>query len=120
VTESTKLDNMGSYFYPGSTDLLNNCLRSDDKSKESKCGVEKPAATESSKSKVSLEEAKVPDKHKADVGGDDNDESDEDVDSEDGESGDDEVGISEISFPPCFSVFSHFSRLFCCDTSIKN
>ncbi|XP_021305986.1 histone deacetylase HDT2 isoform X2 [Sorghum bicolor] len=67
----------------------------DDKSKESKCGVEKPAATESSKSKVSLEEAKVPDKHKADVGGDDNDESDEDVDSEDGESGDDESSSDE-------------------------
>lgn len=59
--------------------------------------MEKRAATESSKPKVSLEEAKDPDKHKADVGGTDDDESDEDVDSEDGESGDDEVGISDES-----------------------
>ncbi|XP_066377121.1 histone deacetylase HDT2-like isoform X4 [Miscanthus floridulus] len=67
----------------------------DDKSKESKCGVEKPAATESSKAKVCLEEAKNPDKHKADVGGTDDDESDEDVDSEGGESGDDENSSDE-------------------------
>jgi hypothetical protein len=60
--------------------------------------VEKPAATESSKPKVSLEETKDHDKHKADVGGIDDDESDEDfVDSEEGESGDDEVGISDES-----------------------
>ncbi|XP_035823776.1 uncharacterized protein [Zea mays] len=63
----------------------------DDKSKESKCDVEKPAATESSKPKVSLEETKDPEKHEVDVGGTDDDESDEDfVDSEEGESDDDE------------------------------
>ncbi|CAD6335724.1 unnamed protein product [Miscanthus lutarioriparius] len=67
----------------------------DDKSKESKCGVEKPAATKSSKAKVCLEEAKNPDKHKDDVGGTDDDESDKDVDSEGGESGDDENSSDE-------------------------
>ena len=59
--------------------------------------MEKPAATESSKAKVCLEEAKNPDKHKADVGGTDDDESDKDVDSEGGESDDDEVGMSDES-----------------------
>lgn len=60
--------------------------------------MEKPTATESFKPKVSLEETKDPDKHKANVGGTDDDETDEDyVDSEEGESGDDEVGISDES-----------------------
>lgn len=86
--------------------------------------MEKPAATESSKPKVSLEETKDPEKHEVDVGGTDDDESDEDfVDSEEGESDDDEVGISDESWLRYHflhvSVFSLISRLFYCDTGIK-
>ncbi|CAD6235405.1 unnamed protein product [Miscanthus lutarioriparius] len=50
----------------------------DDKSKDSKCGLEKPTATESSKPTISLEETKDPDKPKADAGGTEDGESDED------------------------------------------
>ncbi|XP_062208695.1 histone deacetylase HDT2-like [Phragmites australis] len=71
----------------------------DDKGKEAKSGAEKlaapgPAATRSSKPKVTLEETKDPGKGKlkADVGGTDDDDSDE---TEEAESGDDEDSSDE-------------------------
>jgi len=78
-------------------------LPSDDKSKETKSGVEKPVATQLCKPNNILEETKDPEKLKADVGGTDDDDSDGNaVDSAEGESGDDEVCIRDES---CLNYF---------------
>ncbi|XP_039852315.1 histone deacetylase HDT2-like isoform X2 [Panicum virgatum] len=68
----------------------------DDKSKETKSGVEKPVATQLCKPNNILEETKDPEKLKADVGGTGDDDSDGNaVDSAEGESGDDEDSSDE-------------------------
>ena len=78
-------------------------LPSDDKSKETKSGVEKPVATQLCKPNNILEETKDPEKLKADVGGTDDDDSDGNaVDSAEGESGDDEICIRDES---CLNYF---------------
>jgi hypothetical protein len=68
--------------------LALHCLPSDDKSKETENGAEKPAATQFCKLK-----------NACDVGGADDDDSDENaVDSAEVESGDDEVCIRDESY----------------------
>ncbi|RCV28680.1 hypothetical protein SETIT_5G422100v2 [Setaria italica] len=68
----------------------------DDRSKQTKSGVDNPASTQLCKPKNTLEETKDPEKQKGDVGGTDDDHSDENsVHSEEGESGDDEDSSDE-------------------------